>query len=162
GSTNTLDARTDFRIGSHNLVNAGYEFERESYLNQSFDVTPAGNSTVDVSERSNTFFAQDQLRFLDDRLQLSAGFRAQTFRLRAPRFTPSAGAPYAGINFTSPPVAYTGDGSVAYLFRSTGTKLRAHVGNGYREPSLFERFGTFFSGFFGFSALGDPRLAPER
>src|SRR5205807_6333597 len=98
GSTYTLDARTDFRIGSHNFVNAGYEFERESYINRSFDVTPAGNSTVDVSERSHAFFAQDQLRFLDERLQLSAGFRAQTFRLSAPRFTPSAGAPYAGIN----------------------------------------------------------------
>jgi len=125
-------------------------------------VTPAGDSTVDVSERSHAFFAQDQLRFLEDRLQLSAGFRAQTFHLSVPRFTPSAGAPYAGISFASPPNAYTGDGSVAYLFRSSDTKLRAHVGNGYREPSLFERFGTFFSSFFGFSALGDPRLAPER
>ena len=161
GSTNTLDARTDFRLGSHNSVSAGYEFERESYLNKFFDVTPAGDFAVDVSERSHTFFAQDQLRFLDDRLQLSAAFRAQTFRLGTPKFTPSGGTPYTGITFASPPNAYTGDGSIAYLFRSTGTKLRAHVGNGYREPSLFERFGTsFFSGFF--SALGDPRLAPER
>jgi vitamin B12 transporter len=162
GSVNTLDARTDFRLGAHNLVTAGYEFERESYLNRSFDVTPAGDSTVDVSERSQAFFAQDQLRFLGDRLQLSAAFRAQTFSLSAPKFTPSAGAPYIGVAFNSPPNAYTGDGSVAYLFRRSGTKIRAHVGNGYREPSLFERFGTFFSGFFGFSALGDPRLAPER
>jgi vitamin B12 transporter len=161
GSTNTLDARTDFRLGRHNFVNAGYEFERESYLNKFFDVTAAGNSAVDVSERSNTFFAQDQLRFLDERLQLSAAFRAQTFSLSTPKFTPSFGAPYVGVAFNSPPNAYTGDGSIAYLFRSKGTKLRAHVGNGYREPSLFERFGTsFFGGFF--SALGDPRLAPER
>jgi iron complex outermembrane receptor protein len=161
GSTNTLDARTDFRIGKHNLVNAGYEFERESYFNQFFDVTPAGNFAVDVSERSHAFFAQDQLSFFEDRLQLSAAFRAQTFRLSAPRFTPSGATPYSNLAFASPPNAYTGDGSVAYLFRSTGTKLRGHVGNGYREPSLFERFGTsFFSGFF--SALGDPRLAPER
>jgi hypothetical protein len=35
----------------------------------------------------------------------------------------------------------TGDGAAAYLIRSTGTKLRAHVGNGFRAPSLFERFG---------------------
>jgi iron complex outermembrane receptor protein len=168
GSTNTLDARTDFRIGAHNLINAGYEFERESYLNKFFgvpsvdpDFTFPSDSIVDVSERSHTFFAQDQLRFLDDRLQLSAAFRAQTFSLSAPKFTPSGDTPYTGITFASPPAAYTGDGSIAYLFRSTGTKLRAHVGNGYREPSLFERFGTsFFSGFF--SALGDPRLAPER
>jgi iron complex outermembrane receptor protein len=162
GSVHTLSARTDFRLGTHNFINAGYEFEQESYLNRSFDVTAAGDSSVDVSERSNTFFIQDQLRFLDERLQLSAAFRAQTFSLSTPRFTPTAGAPYAGLAFDAPPNAYTGDGSIAYLFRRAGTKLRAHVGNGYRKPALFERFGTFFSSFFGFSTLGDPRLAPER
>jgi iron complex outermembrane receptor protein len=162
GSIHTLNARTDFRLGAHNLLNAGYEFERENFLNRFFDVTPSGNSSTDVSERSHSFFIQDQLRFLGDRLQLSAAFRAQTFRQSTPRFTPTAGAPYAGLSFNSPPNAYTGDGSVAYLFRERGTKLRAHVGNGYRQPSLYERFGTFFSPFFGYSALGDPRLAPER
>jgi iron complex outermembrane receptor protein len=162
GGVNTLNARTDFRLGSHNLVNAGYEFERESYLNEFFDVSPSGNSSADVSERSHAFFIQDQLRFLDGRLQLSAAFRAQTFSLSTPRFAPTTGAPYVGLTFDSPPAAYTGDGSVAYLFRSTGTKLRGHVGNSYRKPSLYERFGTFFSPFFGYTALGDPRLAPER
>jgi iron complex outermembrane receptor protein len=47
------------------------------------------------------------------------------------------------------------------MFRSSGTKVRAHVGNGYRAPSLFERFGTFFSSF-GYSVFGDPRLRPDR
>ncbi|HVF68745.1 MAG TPA: TonB-dependent receptor [Pyrinomonadaceae bacterium] len=162
GTVNTLNARTDFRLGRHNLFNAGYEFERESYLNQFFDVSPAGNSSADVSERSHAFFIQDQLRFLGGRLQLSAAFRAQTFSLSSPRFAPAAGAPYAGLAFDSPPAAYTGDGSASYFFRSTGTKLRGHVGNSYRKPSLYERFGTFFSPFFGYTALGDPRLAPER
>ncbi|MBV8856198.1 MAG: TonB-dependent receptor [Acidobacteria bacterium] len=162
GTVNTLGARTDFRLGRHNLVNAGYEFERETFSNAFKDVTPAGNSSADVDERSHALFVQDQLRFLDERLQLSAAFRAQTFRLGTPRFTPTTGAPYAGLAFDSPPNAYTGDGSIAYLFRSTNTKLRAHVGNGYRKPSLYERFGTFFDSFFGYSVLGDPRLAPER
>ena len=162
GTVHTLNARTDFRLGRHNLINAGYEFERETFFTRFIDVSPAGNSSAEVDERSHTFFVQDQLRFLDGRLQLSAAFRAQTFSLGTPRFTPAAGAPYAGLTFDSPPNAYTGDGSVAYLFRSTNTKLRAHVGNGYRKPSLYERFGTFFSTFFGFSTFGDPRLAPER
>ena len=35
----------------------------------------------------------------------------------------------------------TGDGAIAYFIQSSGTKLRAHVGNGFRAPSLFERFG---------------------
>ena len=107
------------------------------------------------------FFVQDQLRFLDDRLQIAAAFRTQLFRLQDPQFTPAASAPYAGITFQSPPTAYTGDGSIAYTFRSTGTKLRGHVGNGYRAPSLFERFGTAFDSFFGYSIFGDPRLKPE-
>ncbi|HEX8291928.1 MAG TPA: TonB-dependent receptor [Pyrinomonadaceae bacterium] len=162
GTVHTLNARADFRLGRHNLINAGYEFERETFLTRFLDVTAAGNSSAEVNERSHSFFVQDQLSFLDERLQLSAAFRAQTFRLGAPRFTPTAGAPYAGLASDSPPNAYTGDGSVAYLFRSTGTKLRGHVGNGYRKPSLYERYGTFFSPFFGYSALGDPRLAPER
>jgi iron complex outermembrane receptor protein len=41
------------------------------------------------------------------------------------------------------------------------TRLRAHVGNGYRAPSLYERFGSSYSSF-GYSVFGDPRLAPER
>src|ERR1044072_8002848 len=60
--------------------------------------------------------------------------------------------------------AYTFDGSASYFFDKTGTKLRAHVGNGYRVPSLFERFGPFFSSFGTpeFVALGDPNLQPEK
>jgi iron complex outermembrane receptor protein len=88
-------------------------------------------------------------------------FRTQVFSLQQPKFTPDATAPYQGITFQSPPTAYTGDGSIAYMFRSAGTKLRAHIGNGYRAPSLFERFGTFF-GSFGYSTFGDPRLRPDR
>ncbi|HWS55095.1 MAG TPA: TonB-dependent receptor, partial [Pyrinomonadaceae bacterium] len=162
GSVHTLNARSDFRLGRHNSVTAGYEFEGENYLNRSLAVAAAGDSSVEVSERSHALFAQDQLRFLGGRLQLSAAFRAQWFSLDAPRFAPAGATPYAGLSFAAPPAAYTGDGSAAYLFRSTGTKLRAHAGNGYRKPSLFERFGTFFDSAFGFSPLGDPRLAPER
>jgi iron complex outermembrane receptor protein len=65
------------------------------------------------------------------------------------------------MTFQAPPTAYTGDGSIAYLFRRSGTKVRAHVGNGYRAPSLFERFGTSF-GSFGYSVYGDPGLRPDR
>jgi vitamin B12 transporter len=161
GRVQTINARTDFRIGKHNFINAGYEFENVSFLNRSFSINPAGNSTTNVVEQSNTLFVQDQLRFLEDRLQLSAALRAQRFSLSNPEFDPDAGAPYTGIAFGSPANAYTGDGSIAYFVRATNTKLRAHAGNGYRAPSLFERFGTsFFGGFF--SPLGDPRLRPER
>lgn len=158
----TLSARFDVRAGRVNFITGGYEFESENFKNPSFPVNPAGNSNVDVTQRSHTLFVQDQLRFMNDRLQISGAFRAQFFRLQQPQFTPAASSPYAGLTFLSPPTAYTGDGSVAYMFRSSGTKVRGHLGNGYRAPSLFERFGTFFDSFFGYSAFGDPRLKPDR
>ena len=157
----TLNARFDARVGRVNLLTGGYEFESENFTNPSFPVNPANNSNVDVTQRSHALFVQDQLRFMEDRLQISAAFRTQFFRLQQPLFTPTASAPYRGITFQSPPTAYTGDGSFAYLFRTSGTKVRAHVGNGYRAPSLFERFGTSF-GSFGYSVYGDPRLRPDR
>lgn len=157
----TFTARADLRLGGANLLTAGYEFERERYGDFSSDESPnplAGS--LDITERSQSFFAQNQTRLFDDRLQLSLAFRLQGFDLSAPRF--GGGAPrYAGVSFDSPPIAYTGDGSVAYFFKATNTKLRAHIGNGYRSPSLFERFGaSFFGG--SFTAFGDPRLKPER
>lgn len=161
GRIHTLNARFNLRTGRANFITGGYEFENENFKNGSFPVDPAENATVDVTQKSHALFVHDQLRLLDDRLQLSAAFRMQTFNLEQPRFTPAATAPYSGLTFISPPTAYTGDGSIAYLFRSTGTKVRAHAGNGYRAPALFERFGTFFSSF-GFSVFGDPRLRPDR
>lgn len=158
----TLKARVDVRAGRANFITGGYEFESENFKNPSFPVDPAGNSNVDATQRSHSLFVQDQLRFMDDRLQISAAFRAQFFRLQQPLFTPRASSPYSGLTFLSPPTAYTGDGSVAYMFRSSGTKVRGHIGNGYRAPSLFERFGTFFDSFFGYSTFGDPRLKPDR
>ncbi|HZI49390.1 MAG TPA: TonB-dependent receptor, partial [Pyrinomonadaceae bacterium] len=162
GRVHTLNARFDVRAGRVNFISGGYEFESENFKNPSFQVNPADNSNVDVTQRSHALFIQDQLRFLDDRLQISGAFRTQFYRLQTPVFTPAASAPYKGITFQSPPTAYTGDGSIAYIFRSSGTKLRAHIGNGYRAPSLFERFGTSFDSFFGFSVFGDPRLKPDR
>ena len=162
GRVHILNARVDLRAGHFNYITGGYEFENESFANPSFQVNPADNSDVDVAQRSHAFFVQDQLRLLDDRLQISAAFRTQSFRLQRPVFTPAASAPYTGIDFQSPPTAYTGDASIAYTFRSTATKLRGHIGNGYRAPSLFERFGTAFDSFFGYSIFGDPRLKPEQ
>jgi iron complex outermembrane receptor protein len=50
---------------------------------------------------------------------------------------------------------------MAYSFPKQGTKIRAHVGNGFRSPSLYERYGTSY--YLGsFSNYGDPRLSPER
>jgi vitamin B12 transporter len=104
------------------------------------------------------------MNFLDRRLQVSVAGRAQIFSLKTPEFS-SVNAPYQNVALENPPTAYTGDASFAYFFRSTGTKIRAHAGNGYRVPSLYERFGTFYATFFvpnRFVGLGAPNLEPER
>jgi iron complex outermembrane receptor protein len=157
----TFQARADLRLGAANLLTTGYEFEREEYGDFNTNETPnPPNGSLDIAQRSHTFFIQNQTRLLADRLQLSLAFRLQGFDLSAPRFGGGA-ARYVGVTFNAPPRAYTGDGSLAYFIKSTGTKLRAHVGNGYRAPSLYERFGAgFFGG--GFTPYGDPRLKPER
>jgi iron complex outermembrane receptor protein len=105
-------------------------------------------------------FAQDQIQLFDRRLQVSLSGRMQGFKLDRPRFSDNTSI-YDSATLVSPDKAMTGDLSVAYFAQPTGTKFRAHLGNGYRVPSLYERFGASF--FFGsFSALGDPALRPDR
>ncbi len=161
GDIHTADGRMDWRLGRYQLIDAGYEFEYERYGNHSVLPNPADNSSVDVSQRSHALYVQDQLHLLGDRLQLAGSYRAQFFALNQPALIPQFSAPYAGMRFAAPPTAQTGDGAIAYFFHRTGTKLRAHVGKGYRAPSLYERFGTYYSSF-GYSAYGDPRLKPDR
>lgn len=160
GTTHIANARVQAPWGAHQLWDAGYEFENERYFNRNFAVPPDVNSVVDVAENSHSVFVQDQVR-LGERLQMAGAFRAQWFGLSRPVFTPTAAAPYQNTGFAAPPAAYTGDGSAAYFVRRSGTKLRGHGGRGYRAPSLYERFGTFY-GSFGYSVYGDPRLRPNR
>jgi iron complex outermembrane receptor protein len=144
-------------------VKIGYEFEHEKYGNDGRTPSGTGNFFTRAYQSSNTIFAQDLISIYGGRLQFAGGLRVQTFHLEHPKFS-LANAPYSGVAPLNPPTAYTFDGAASYFFRSTDTKIRAHVGNGYRVPSLYERFGTFFSSFGkpGFIALGDPNLKPER
>jgi iron complex outermembrane receptor protein len=164
GAYDTVQARADVALARTHLLSGGYEWEREDYFNHATDENPAAGARVDartgIRQRSHTLFVQDQTRWFGERLLVNLSGRWQGFRLDRPSF--SGGAPqYAGVTLAAPPNAYTGDAAIAYLFPARGTKLRAHLGNGYRAPALYERFGTSF--FFGsFSAFGDPRLAPER
>ena len=161
GRIQTANARIDYSPWRSQHWNAGYEFEDEDFRNRLTPPTPAAPFSSDVSQRSNAIFAQDQVHLAGDRVQLSFGYRAQFFTLAAPYFEPAAGAPFAGRAFTAPPTAQTGDISAAYTIRRTGTKIRAHAGRGYRAPSLFERFGTYFDGA-AYTLYGDPGLRPDR
>lgn len=164
GVIHTGNAHLVWVPNSVHSVTAGYEFERETFRNQGRTPSGAGDFFSRAAQRSNTFFVQDLVSLSEGKLQLAGGARVQTFGLDQPRFS-LANAPYEELRLDRPPNAITFDGAVSYYFRGPGTKLRAHVGNGYRVPSLFERFGTFFDNFSvpnRFVALGDPFLRPER
>ncbi|MFN0166544.1 MAG: TonB-dependent receptor domain-containing protein [Bryobacteraceae bacterium] len=164
GGVDTANVRASLNSSRWSTTTFGYEWERETYDSPYRDYNPVAASRQDYRARahqhSHSLFGHQQFRWLQDRLQLSVSGRAQGFRLSAPEF---AGAVplYAGLTFSSPRAARTGDLAVSYSLLRSGTKLRAHAGNGYRAPSIYERFGaSFFEG--SFSALGDPRLRPDR
>jgi vitamin B12 transporter len=154
GSTDTLDGRANLRTGRHNLATAGLEYEHESIFQSSIPSFSAVNNTTD-RQRTVAVFGQDQIFLLDDRLQISLGVRGQFFSVSAADRPGFLGA-------ITPERSLTGDGSIAYFVRSTNTKLRAHVGNGFRAPSLFERFGQGTFARLGLTRFGDPTLRAEQ
>ena len=154
GTIDTLDARFNVRLAPSNLATAGLEYERESLFQQSIPSFNAFNNTTD-KQRTFAVFGQDQLSLLDGRLQLSLEIRGQFFRIRA------ADRP-GNLNGVNAEKSITGDGAIAYLVRSTNTKLRAHVGNGFRAASLFERFGAGTFQSKGLLRFGDPTLRAEQ
>ncbi|GMR21732.1 MAG: TonB-dependent receptor [Acidobacteriota bacterium] len=160
GAIHTLSARTDFTWGRHQLIQAGFELERESFVNRSFPDDPTGNARTNVAQTSESLYVQDQLTLAGGALQIAGALRAQWFSPGDPELEPADDAPYTGMEFSSLDNAWTGDISGSYGLES-GTKLLAHFGSGYRAPSLFERYGTSFSSF-GYLAYGDPRLRPEK
>jgi iron complex outermembrane receptor protein len=164
GTIHTLNGHISWTPNSINNVAAGYEFEYERFGNQGQTPDDLGNFSISATQASHTIYAQDLVSLLEGRLQFAGGVRAQFFDLSQPHFS-LTNAPYSNVILSDPPTAVTFDGAASYYFQRTGTKLRAHVGNGYRVPSLFERFGTFFDNFSipdQFVALGDPGLKPEK
>lgn len=162
GTIHTLNGRLTWSPNSMSRLTGGYEFESENFENDHIVPTALDNFSVRAKQTSNTVFVQELLNLADGRLQLAGGFRAQIFHVSQPIYTPATNSPYQNLVLNDPANAYTADGAFSYFFRSTNTKIRAHVGNGYRVPSLYERFGTFYSDFFGYSNSGDPNLAPEK
>ena len=171
GGIDTVVGRFSHRPTKWDSYSIGAEFERESYFNadDNRQPSPATVSTeTHAGQRSQAYYFANQLVMLNQRLQISMSGRAQFFSLNHPSFVYKGTAnPYETLNFGSAPKALTGDVAVSYFLPTSGTKLRSHVGNSYRAPGLYERFGSGFSYNAGlnavlFSPYGDPRLSPDR
>jgi iron complex outermembrane receptor protein len=163
GRLDTVRARVDYVWGPQ-VLTAGYEFQQEHYQEiynaQNPDPTQAQFSRTGARQRNNALFAQDELRFLQGRLEILLSGRYTHFSVDQPVLL-GASSPYSAVPLISPPAAYTGDAALSYYIPATATKLRAHVGNSYRAPSLYERFGGYIYGGYDYN-YGDPRLSPER
>jgi iron complex outermembrane receptor protein len=160
GTIHTANVHAAWTPNAANTFTGGYEFEDEKFVNEGSTPSGTDDFTTSATQGSSTIYVQHLISLLDGRLQFAGGARAQWFNLGRPEFSVTTG-PYANLVLSDPPAAYTFDGSASYFVSRTGTKIRTHVGNGYRVPSLYERFGTFF--FLGsFSPQGNPLLKPER
>jgi len=171
GDIDTLNAQGNGQLTNWMSVTGGYEFEREGYFDTQTNNLPAPrffNERNRIHENSHAGYFASQFSLLRRRLQISISGRAQNFRLANPSFAYTGlASPYASVKLTAPTRALTGDVSAAYLVARSNTKLRAHFGNAYRAPSLYERFGGGFSnnpvnGETVFTPFGDPRLSPDR
>lgn len=164
GTIHTGNAHLNWTPNGKNQFTAGYEFERERFGNDGRTPSGSGDFFTRAGQQSSTFYVQDLVSLLDGNLQLAGGARVQKYSLDRPGFS-LLNAPYNNLTLNDPPTAYTFDGAASYFVKRSGTKFRTHVGNGYRVPSLYERFGSFFDDFspeHQFVAIGDPFLKPEK
>jgi vitamin B12 transporter len=111
-----------FFIGKWSTSSVGLEHRRETGENR--------NTFRAVSETQSVYFEQ-QLRFLE-RLFLTGGFRVEDSSVFG--------------------TTTTERGSLAFLIKETGTRLRGSAGTGFRAPTFND---LFFPGF------GNPDLQPE-
>jgi vitamin B12 transporter len=112
-----------FFIGKWSTSSVGLEHRREIGENH--------NTFRSVSETQSVFFEQ-QLRFFE-RLFLTGGFRVEDNSVFG--------------------TTTTERGSLAFLIKETGTRLRGSAGTGFRAPTFND---LFFPGF------GNPDLQPEK
>ena len=144
------DGKNDYVEMQHNLhladwltFSLGGNYEKQNYIGKEPNNPGAGDySTVKFDEERKIWdaFTQAQFVFLDRSLFLTLGGRY-----------------HDPEGFDEETVW---EASAAYIFEATQTKVHAHVGTGYRAPSLYELYGGYvYSG--NAITIGDPDLVPE-
>ncbi|MBI2485465.1 MAG: TonB-dependent receptor [Deltaproteobacteria bacterium] len=132
----SLDYRWNFYYDVPNTVNSistlGFEYENEAADQSS--VSSFGASAFDESRDNLAFYLQEQIGFFE-RLFITGGLRVDHNENFGTEVSPR--------------------GSIAYLIKETGTKLRGGIGRGIKEPTIIENFGL------GTFTVGNPDLKPE-
>lgn len=151
--TSSLETRTTFDYHTNlkfprqgpvrSVLTLGYQFDRESLDLDAvstfrFGPPPFGiftsTESQEASRTNHAYYMQEQVSILG-RLHLTGGFRVEDNSSFGTEVNPR--------------------GSLAYELKETGTKLRAAVGTGIKEPTFLENFG-------GWGTVGNPDLKPER
>jgi vitamin B12 transporter len=117
-----------FHVGTWSTSTVGLEYRREHGDAQGAGVSPG----FEADNHTKSVFFEQQLRFFD-RLFLSAGVRVEDNSVFGTHTTER--------------------GSLAYLIKETGTKVRGGAGSGFRAPTLND---LFFPGF------SNPTVKPEK
>jgi vitamin B12 transporter len=126
----TGEFQTNYRFEDWSTTTFGAEYKRRS---------ASTSQGIDKAIRNLGYYLQEQLQFLDRRLIMIPGIRLDDNQSFGTAWTPSF--------------------STAYLFRETGTKLKAGYAKGFKAPTLND---LFFPPGFGCPAFGNPNLSPEK
>jgi len=126
----TGEFQTNYRAQDWSTTTFGMEYK----LRQA-----STSGGIDRAIRNLAYYLQEQIQLFDRRLTLIPGVRLDDHQTFGTAWTPSF--------------------SAAYLFRDTGTKLKAGYAKGFKAPSLNE---LFFPAAFGCPAFGNPDLGPEK
>lgn len=110
----------------------GVEYKTEELSQVS--LSDFGSSSAEASRNNRAYYLQEEIG-LGNRLFVTGGVRMEDNSLFGTDVNPK--------------------GSVAYLFRDWGLKLRGTVGTGIKNPTFVEQFGSSFS-------TGNPDLDPEQ
>jgi len=112
-----------FFIGKWSTSSVGLEYRREEGENK---------GVFRTATETNSVFFEQQLRFFD-RLFITGGFRVEDNSVFGTQATKR--------------------GSVAFVIKETGTRLRGSAGTGFRAPTFNDLF---------FPDFGNPNLQPEK
>lgn len=126
----TGEFQTNYRAQDWSTTTFGMEYK----LRQA-----STSGGIDRAIRNLAYYLQEQIQLFDRRLIVVPGIRLDDHQTFGTAWTPSF--------------------SAAYLFRNTGTKLKAGYAKGFKAPSLNE---LFFPAAFGCPAFGNPDLGPEK